>query len=62
MDQNFTSIERAFQIAKSGSCESITDLKKLLKTEGYSTDQIEGRMISKQLATLIKGAKADAQI
>lgn len=59
MDQNITALERAFQIAKSGECETLTDVKKRLKAEGYSINQIEGRTITKQLATLIKNAKAD---
>lgn len=62
MDQNVTSIERAFQLAKSGACVSITDLKKLLKSEGYSADQIEGRVISKQLTTLIRNARVDSPV
>ena len=57
MDQNTTPLERAFQLAKSGECASITDVKKRLKAEGYSIDQIEGRTISRQLAALIKTAK-----
>ena len=60
MDHNTSPLERAFQLAKSGEMESISDLKKRLKSEGYSIAQIEGRTINKQLATLIRNAKGQA--
>ena len=53
MDRTITTIERAFQLAKSSSCISIADIKTRLKAEGYSPDQIDGRV----LATLIKARR-----
>jgi hypothetical protein len=52
-----TALERAFQIAKSGKCSSLTDLKKRLRAEGYSIAQITGRTLAKQLEVLIKTAR-----
>jgi hypothetical protein len=49
MDHNITALERAFQLAKSGECDSIDDLKKRLRAEGYSTSQIVGRELARQL-------------
>jgi len=57
MDHNTTQLERAFQLAKSGDCRSVEDLKKRLKAEGYQTNQIFGRVLSRQLHALIKKAQ-----
>jgi hypothetical protein len=51
-----TAMERAFELAKSGSCASLDDLKKRLKEERYSTAQITGGVLSKQLRLLIQTA------
>jgi hypothetical protein len=58
MDRNLSPLERAFQLAEAGACATVTDIKKRLKSEGYATTQIEGRTLSKQLALLIRQAKA----
>jgi hypothetical protein len=58
MDHNITALERAFQLAKSGECDSVPDLKKRLKAEGYSTSQIVGRELARQLRGLITVARA----
>jgi hypothetical protein len=43
MDQNTTALERAFELAKSGSsCASVDDIKRQLHAEGYSAAQIIG--------------------
>ena len=57
MDRNTTALERAFQIAKSGHCISIEDLRRQLKSEGYSTDHIAGNDLTRQLKELIRSAK-----
>jgi hypothetical protein len=57
MDQSVTALERAFQLAKSGKCSSLADLKKQLRAEGYSIAQITGRTLAKQLMALIKMAR-----
>jgi hypothetical protein len=58
MDHNITALERAFQLAESGECDSVEDLKKRLKAEGYSTKQIVGRELARQLRGLITVARA----
>ena len=60
MNQTMTALERAFELAKSGKCDGVSDIKKMLKSEGYSLSQIEGGTLRKQLSALIKAAKADA--
>jgi hypothetical protein len=57
MDHTVTALERAFQLAKSGDCTSVSDVKKRLGAEGYSVAQITGRVLSKQLDALIKAAR-----
>jgi hypothetical protein len=51
-----TALERAFQLAKSGSYASLEDIKKRLKAEGYSTARVTGGVLSKQLRVLIQTA------
>ena len=58
MDQNASALERAFQLASSGSCTSTNDIRKRLKEEGYSTDQVTGGCISKQLKALMTDARS----
>jgi hypothetical protein len=58
MNHNITSLERAFQLAESGECDSVPDLKKRLQAEGYSTSQIVGRELFRQLRGLITVARA----
>ena len=57
MDQNASALERAFQLASSGSCTSTNDIRKRLE-EGYSTDQVTGGCISKQLKALMTDARS----
>jgi hypothetical protein len=57
MQQNLTALERAFELANSGNCENIADIKKALKSEGYSDQQITGRALGKQLTELIRQAR-----
>jgi hypothetical protein len=58
MDTHKTALERAFDIASSGGSNSVADLIKRLKHEGYESHQIEGAHLRKQLARLINEAKS----
>jgi hypothetical protein len=58
MDQRMTALERAFQLAKSGRVAGLTDIIASLKRDGYSAIQIEGPLLKRQLADLIKAARA----
>ena len=57
MDHSITAVERAFQLAKSGGCTSVPEIKKRLIAEGYSATQITGRVLAKQLDGLIRAAR-----
>ena len=61
MTESFTAVERAFQLARSGNCQSIQDIKLALRAEGYSIEQIVGRPMMKQLRELIDAARAAAK-
>jgi phosphoribosylformimino-5-aminoimidazole carboxamide ribonucleotide (ProFAR) isomerase len=54
MDTHPTTLERAFQLARSGGCKTIEELKRALRTEGHSTTHIIGRSLTKQLRELMK--------
>jgi hypothetical protein len=61
MDQNVTSIERAFQLAKSGDCASISDIKKSLQRDGYTAGQITGPLLLKQLRVAIRESQGTVE-
>jgi hypothetical protein len=52
-----TTLERAFQLARSGQVSGLAEIVKALRREGYSPDQIQGRALRRQLADLIKTAR-----
>jgi hypothetical protein len=53
-------IERAFQLARSGTCASLTDIRMRLQSENYADAQIHtsGHSIARQLRGLIVAAQA----
>jgi len=53
-----TELERAFQLAKSGRCGSLDDIRNQLRSEGYSTAYITGKGLVTQLRALIETARA----
>ncbi len=53
MHHNVTSLERAFQLAKSGKCQTVNDVKQKMRLEGYEQDQVMGRQLMGQLSSLI---------
>jgi hypothetical protein len=57
MDQKMTAMERAFQLARSGSVAGVAEIATSLNREGYHGNQIEGPVLKRQLADLIKAAR-----
>ena len=57
MKDNRTAMERAFELAKSGSCGSLNELKRALRHEGYSLEYVVGRALTTQLRTLMSDAR-----
>jgi hypothetical protein len=60
MQPHVSSLERAFQIAKSGAAPSVADIIRSLKQEGYTVEALEGSSLRRQLVGLLKDAKARA--
>jgi hypothetical protein len=57
MDHRVTALERAFQLARFGQVSELSDIVEALRREGYSTDQMQGRTLRRQLTDLIKAAR-----
>lgn len=55
-----TQLERAFELARSGTCQNVTEIKSKLLEEGYSVDQVSGPKLVKQLRELSTLAAATA--
>jgi hypothetical protein len=53
-----TSLERAFELAKSGQYSSVRALKLQLLDEGYSTHQIAKAVVINQLKEIIKNQRS----
>ena len=58
MDNRKTALERAFELARSGRCLSVSDIAHKLHAEKYDLSQLEGPVLKKQLAELIEEAMA----
>ncbi|MEQ1768996.1 MAG: hypothetical protein ABL879_04090 [Devosia sp.] len=57
MDGTKTTLERAFELAGTGDCHDVSELKLRLKREGYAVDQLSGRTLMKQLKLIIQGVR-----
>jgi hypothetical protein len=53
MEQNVNTLERAFELARSGKCASIKEIRTCLHSEGYSQGLIVGKYLSAQLRQLM---------
>ena len=56
MNTRPTALERAFELAPSGSCQDLTDLRRKLQAEGYTRRLIEGRVLIRQLNEICKAS------
>jgi hypothetical protein len=54
MDRNITALERAFQLARSGDCETIDKLKAKLRDEGFDQWVLVGPSLMNRLGTLMR--------
>ncbi|RYD28177.1 MAG: hypothetical protein EOP89_03110 [Lysobacteraceae bacterium] len=54
-----TTVERAFELARSGECSSVNDLRQRLRREGYDAVHLHlhGSSINRQLIELMHAAK-----
>lgn len=60
MQPRLTVLERAFELARSGECAGLGDIRARLKAEKFQgvDDQLYGRALVRQLKTLCDEAKA----
>jgi hypothetical protein len=57
MNPNTSTLERAFELAKSGRYSSLYDIEREISKEGYRKEQLEGRTLRAQLKALIDAAR-----
>ncbi len=59
MTGQISTVERAFELARSGACASVNDLRQRLRREGYDAVHLHlhGASINRQLVELIHAAK-----
>jgi hypothetical protein len=58
MDHRPTALERAFDLARSGKCADVAQIRQQLKIEGYARDQLTGPKLIRQLRELCIAATA----
>ena len=58
MDFRPTTLERAFALAKSGTCSGLEDIRRQLRAEGYPLHSIEGPSLIRQLRELCVASAA----
>lgn len=56
MEPNVTALERAFQLARSGICRSMREVRARLRAEGYGQELLVGPNLSAQLRQLMREA------
>ena len=54
MNRTETTLERAFELAKSGSVSNMNELRATIKREGYAVTQMDGPALGRQLRALIR--------
>jgi hypothetical protein len=57
MDPHKTTLERAFDLARSGECSNVDEIRRRLKVEGYDEHAIKGRSLLMQLRALMAASK-----
>lgn len=60
MDSRLTQLERAFELAGSGRCATVAEIKRKLREEGYMDDQVEGPLLFGQLNSLMKKSNRES--
>lgn len=59
MNDRPTPLERAFELAASGTYRSVDEIRAHLKREGFDVAQLTGRTLANQLRHQIKQASED---
>jgi hypothetical protein len=61
MESNKSTLERAFELARSGTIRDFGELRLKVSREGYTANQLDGYALHKQLRGLIREALAGAR-
>lgn len=56
MDESKSTLARALQLAASGECRTVEDIRYRLRSEGYRFELLTGPSLTKQLRDLIDKA------
>ncbi len=61
MDAPLSTLARALELARSGQCRSVNDVRQMLRREGYDEvhQHLNGSVINRQLIELLAQARAD---
>ena len=64
MNGRLTAVERAFDLAGSGQCRTVQDIRRQLSGEGYLDvrHHLSGRSIMAELGRVIKAAQAAGSV
>ena len=57
MTSRQTTLERAFELARSGGCLGIAEIRAQLKVEGHSLGQLEGPSLARQLREICAASR-----
>jgi hypothetical protein len=58
MDHRKTTLERAFELAKSGIYANFAEVRTKIKSEGYDIHQMEGAALRRQINQIIQSARS----
>ena len=61
MKENVSAIERAFELAATGTFQTVSEIKLRLHKEGYNYEQVEGPTLRKQLVEAMAKARTPAK-
>jgi len=61
MNNRMTTLERTFELARSGKFATVSELKQAVASEGYSMAQVTGSSLTKQLRELIAAHRQPAE-
>jgi len=60
MDHTKSTLERTFELAKSGGYSTMSELRAAIKAEGYPVAQVEGPALGRQLRRLMDANRTPA--
>ena len=56
MEPHISCLERAFQLAQSGRCRTLTEIRMRLNEEGYQAEQVTGPELCRQIIGIVEKA------